>query len=113
MIVILSSFVAGQCLILAFILIAQTITYASNLLAFCLWFAIGADTVLLGGVYIERIAQAFRIKKAEEEEKPFKVGGEIQMPKVFGKHEKHDMDEVPAIPEELEVTNVFVKRAGK
>jgi len=86
--------------------LGQSITYSTNLLGFCT--AVGAVVTV---ALVIGVAGSLLELAVMENETVSVPTGETDGFKSWGLHLKRDMEETAPIPEEIEVTNDYIKRA--
>ena len=101
------SFAAGQATTLLLLYVGQSMTFSSNLFGFCL----GVDIIILVALIVGAWGSFMERETKREFVGEFPEGEEATLPQIFGKHVRPDMDEVPPIPEEIEVDNESIWRA--
>ena len=103
------AFVAGCAFTLLALMVAENMTYTTNTLRFCAICDAGIIAALCIGIVWDRM-ELTAMANAESPE-PAQETAPVELPQIFGKHVRPDMDEVPPIPEEIEVDNESIWRA--
>ena len=100
------AFGAGQATTLLLLYVGQSMTFANNLFGFCL----GVDIIILVALIVGAWGSFMEKEVKREFTSEFPETDTVTLPQIFGKHVRPDMDEVPPIPEEIEVTNESIRR---